>query len=805
MAQSPIAPPVQVTRTVHQICTTDGTPYQGYATANIWVSYADPYPKTDGNAVTPILSGEEYFRKLAEAIAKAEKTVYMLGWQINWDVMLTPGLRLYDALLAAAKARPALKIYVLPWAAASVAHTFDQQTVAVVNAINVLLGGAPRVFAVRASEHSNPDKGLAAFFSHHQKQVVIDERIAFMGGLDVAYGRRDDATYSLNATGRLGNDAYNGCVPHLLPVKAEDYVEGEFVGRPESIPTRGGQISNPDVAAAKRNLSGGKVEMPTDGAGNACLLDAARQPRMPWQDVELQIEGPAVSDLTSNFVLRWNVAARDAETFGMGGPPLLPLPPKPDSYPMPGSCSVQLLRSASTKMVELEAKSVTAEERPRVHNKFGHNHIHQAMVRLIENADHFIYIENQFFTSAFGVERFGDGNTVEHPPKSDPVESAVGWTRQPSRLIPGSGDADAPPQNLICAALGAKLRNVILDVGNPPPDGKTSAFHVYITLPVHSEGMLNDFSTMTQVHYSMQSLVYGSQSLLNQVRRAILARQLLAKEDKGYHRVFADLSREYEAVPIEACWPYVTLLNLRTWEKLGDRYVTEQVYVHTKMMVVDDRFAIVGSANINDRSLLGSRDSEMAVLVMDTNYSYEDIGSPDGPTVVRGFARNLRMDVWKKIFGITGGVRPATELKTAIEKPAGHESWEAIRSVAEANTDRYQSAFRFIPGNRASIWPTIGFNDGKRNVDAAGNKVGLMPFDNEFWDRPQHQPQASNKLPQVGGYITLLPWLWTFGENNNSGYHSALFTENDAQFPPEAAPSAKQARNNDGLDTGAKA
>ena len=31
-------------------------------------------------------------------------------------------------------------------------------------------------------------------------------------------------------------------------------------------------------------------------------------------------------------------------------------------------------------------------------------------------------------------------------------------------------------------------------------------------------------------------------------------------------------------------------------------------------MIVDDRVILIGSANINDRSLMGSRDSELAVL-----------------------------------------------------------------------------------------------------------------------------------------------------------------------------------------------
>ena len=39
--------------------------------------------------------------------------------------------------------------------------------------------------------------------------------------------------------------------------------------------------------------------------------------------------------------------------------------------------------------------------------------------------------------------------------------------------------------------------------------------------------------------------------------------------------------------------------------------VTELIYIHSKLIIVDDKILICGSANINDRSLLGSRDSEV--------------------------------------------------------------------------------------------------------------------------------------------------------------------------------------------------
>lgn len=34
-------------------------------------------------------------------------------------------------------------------------------------------------------------------WSHHEKMVIIDQRIAFMGGLDIGYGRFDDSQHLL--------------------------------------------------------------------------------------------------------------------------------------------------------------------------------------------------------------------------------------------------------------------------------------------------------------------------------------------------------------------------------------------------------------------------------------------------------------------------------------------------------------------------------------------------------------------------------------------------------------------------------
>jgi phospholipase D1/2 len=346
-------------------------------------------------------------------------------------------------------------------------------------------------------------------------------------------------------------------------------------------------------------------------------------------------------------------------------------------------------------------------------------------------------------------------------------------------------DFNTPPKNRICELLAKRINEIIISEPNRP-------FHVYITLPVHPEGPLDNGSIMTQVHWTMQSLVFGTYSLLNRIRRALKARELLDKDDPNWRRVYGIGNTEYETIDIKKCFDYVTLLNLRNWDKIGDRYVTEQIYVHSKLMIADDRFALVGSANINDRSLLGSRDSELAVLVMDSEVEKVNLCGDGKERPTRGFARKLRMEVWNKIFGITaGGDRAATKLAHAVDCPGDPKSWKAIQKVAGENTKLYEAAFDWIPRNKdakgtrdpitkqvfsASIWPRWHPPIGEGQPWAYS---GPMPFDKAFWSAPQFNAAAAAKLNGVKGFITLLPIDWTKGENNNIGYATALVVRND--------------------------
>lgn len=64
---------------------------------------------------------------------------------------------------------------------------------------------------------------------------------------------------------------------------------------------------------------------------------------------------------------------------------------------------------------------------------------------------------------------------------------------------------------------------------------------------------------------------------------------------------------------------YIEFYSLRTHalNPIDGTPTTEIIYIHSKLMIIDDEIVLMGSANINDRSLLGNRDSEIAMLTED--------------------------------------------------------------------------------------------------------------------------------------------------------------------------------------------
>jgi phospholipase D1/2 len=348
------------------------------------------------------------------------------------------------------------------------------------------------------------------------------------------------------------------------------------------------------------------------------------------------------------------------------------------------------------------------------------------------------------------------------------------------------------PRNHICRAIADRIERAI-QWGHP--------FHAYVVLPVHPEGKLNDLAIVGQIHWTLQSLVYASDSLVNRVRLALYAKQVCkqprnqreweAAKRKGLDIATQPGLRVFEAdIERHRVNQYLTLLNLRNCQTLAGTARTEQIYVHSKLLIVDDRFVIVGSANINDRSLAGGRDSELAVLLMDLSTQTAPM---DGKNHlhVRKFAHKLRVDLWNKHFGLIGHsdlVQPAKPLASLMDKPAHPATWQAIQAIAKNNADAYAKAFKWVPRDGASIWPTWSasnkFRDNATDTRAKIDRKRIqaevepfaqqMPFSEEFWEL---SPVCAAPVG-IQGFICALPMEWTAGENNHPDMSMVLLTNN---------------------------
>lgn len=803
--------------------------YTSTVTDDIWLydineqnnrnNFAEPI---HNNSVKSYVQSYEYFQDLLTAMRSAENEIYITGWQVNWDAMLTPDLRLVDILLEVTKNKKNLRVFILPWddVAISPVRTGDDETKIVLrNYINEYIGREAIAVRLHSSNNDEPGYSLATkqFFSHHQKCVIIDKKIAFVGGIDLAYGRYSHG-YKLdpNADERKVANRYNPCI---VPMD-----------KPEKEITLSFKVKNKKSLKNKKNYQDEVFIKKFFQPQESTLAD--NQPIMPWQDIQVKIEGKAVFDLVTNFVLRWNQADylngetrprykdnyindnNNVVSFECISRRLfLPTQEEYDALVDKGNISVQILRSAPKNMRKKEKNNVFVSDRKKLQKNIKENletvsepqsDIYQVMLKLIKKAKRYIYLENQFFISDYGSPFAGLGRL------SKVAKTESGIKPNITRILSFNGKD--LPENQIVKELSDKVAHAIFTL-QPEP------FHIYITLPVHPEGKLNDGSTMATIHQTMQTISFGSDSLLNRIRKHLWVYQQLVKDEVprkewGKMRLtyYDKIGNDYQTIPLEECGKYVTLLNLRSWAQLGDRTVTEQIYVHSKLTIVDDLYVLVGSANINDRSLLGGRDSELAALIVDNETKIVTCPERGINIPVRTFAYQLRKQIWQGLYG--------EGLEQAIEVPELASSVKAIQSRAKANADIYESIFPFIVRNYlyekdkvvkvrsfASIWPDLDYEKLDEFINEKYNKTMQMangdpklksevrqkkrmledqtikyyfekelkmPFNPAFWQNYDINQFA--ELQQIKGYITLLPIHWTEGENNAIPYHIRLVT-----------------------------
>ncbi|PHT91020.1 hypothetical protein T459_06133 [Capsicum annuum] len=111
--------------------------------------------------------------------------------------------------------------------------------------------------------------------------------------------------------------------------------------------------------------------------------------------------------------------------------------------------------------------------------------------------------------------------------------------------------------------------------------------------------------------------------------------------------------------------------------QVSDSYKFQRfmIYVHAKGMIVDDDYVIVGSANINQRSLAGSKDTEIAMGAYQPHYAWTE--KQRHP---RGKIYGYRMSLWSEHLG---------RIEECFEEPEALTCVRRVNEVAEENWKRY--------------------------------------------------------------------------------------------------------------------
>ncbi len=137
--------------------------------------------------VALLIDGQEYFEAFAAAAERARRSILILAWDFNSRTCLRFGaengvqpLLLGDFLNSLARRRRSLDVRILIWDYPMI-FGVERELPAVYG-----LGWKPHRRVRVRYDNTHPIAG-----SHHQKVVVIDDRVAFCGGLDLTTRRWD--------------------------------------------------------------------------------------------------------------------------------------------------------------------------------------------------------------------------------------------------------------------------------------------------------------------------------------------------------------------------------------------------------------------------------------------------------------------------------------------------------------------------------------------------------------------------------------------------------------------------------------
>ncbi|KAL7160219.1 hypothetical protein ABFS83_01G078800 [Erythranthe nasuta] len=564
-----------------------------------------------------LANGEEYrhamcWRDIYDAISQARRLVYITGWSVYHLVQLVrDDVRVRNSSLGEilkVKSQEGVRVLLLVWDDPTSTSILGYKTEGVMNTgddetrryfkhscVKVLL--CPRI-AGKGSWAKKQETGT--IYTHHQKSVIVDVAagdygrsiVAFVGGLDLCKGRYDTPHHPIFST--------------LETVHKDDYHNPNFMG-------------------------------PTTGC-----------PREPWHDLHCRIDGPAAYDVLKNFEERWLKASKrhgPHKRRSSHDDSLLRCERIPDMMGIteaatvragdPETWNVQVFRSIDSNSVRgfpKNPKQASSKNLVCGKNVLIDMSIHAAYVKAIRCAQHFIYIENQYF-----------------------LGSSYNWANY----------RDLGANNLIPMEIALKVASKIR---------ANERFAVYIIIPMWPEGVPTSTPTQRILFWQYHTMQMMYETIYNALVEVGLDS---VYEPQDYLNLFCLGNREPSDYSGSEQSSNTKSSNGCTPQALTRKNRRFMIYVHSKGMIVDDEYVILGSANINQRSLEGTRDTEIAIGAYQPHYTWASKHANPHAQIY-----GYRMSLWTEHTGT---------LEHCFEEPQSVECVRRVKWMGELNWHQFES------------------------------------------------------------------------------------------------------------------
>ncbi|ROL42018.1 Phospholipase D1 [Anabarilius grahami] len=597
-----------------------------------------------------------------------------------------------------------------------------------------------QLLRTKVIRHPDHMPSTALLWAHHEKSVVIDQSLAFLGGIDLAYGRWDDSQHRLTDVGSVRRSpqqspALSPSLTHQSVATVEEGEEMKFNVIVEEIQTGEGgdsvSVENPGEICVSFTLP---IEEEQEQGEN----NRGRLLRTPSEKSRHCSDGTESKHHSRNSLNSKTPLTRECYTKSLSLH-------SSDSYSLGLHHSLPLPYETSSLRSYIGSTELCGETR-FWHGKDYCNFILKDWVKLNKPFDDFIdrYKTPRMPWHDIGVMVHGKAardiarHFIQRWNFTKLVKKRSGVTCYPC-LMPKSLSASMVPAEYDGKSTQANVQNQFFiscadkSIHNSFGDALTERilrayrekknFRVYVVMPL-LPGFEGDISSgggqaiKAIMYFNYRTMCRGEHSIIERLKF-----------------VMAD------------CWiKYISFCGLRTHADLDGRLVTELIYVHSKLMIVDDCTVIIGSANINDRSMLGKRDSEMAVVVEDTEFQPSVM---DGESYQAGrFALSLREECFRLILGLLGD-------NIDISDPISDRFYKEIWMVTAAkNASVYDKVFRCLP------------------TDAVLNYKILKDYMSRPCMAAEDPAQACAELKKIRGFLVQFPLYFLSEENLFPSFNS---------------------------------